>query len=178
MANGCSEEADQVTVNHDRCFIRCALCCVCQLFSSFTFAGDMFVPVEDAHPLENLLLHEAQVSHQRMTVSLPPCVGLCSSAAIFCDLRTVQPHATASATASSPPISPLMAAVGIGASSNVPSEWICPLCNKIMSDPVTGAFSSCCGRVLFHRCPLPPLPPPPPPPLSLDRHHLMFDFSI
>jgi hypothetical protein len=41
-----------------------------------------------------------------------------------------------------------MAAARIG-SSSVPSEWICPLSNKIMVDPVTGASvagceASCC----------------------------------
>ena len=31
------------------------------LFCSFTFAGDMFVPVEDVQPLDSVLLQEAQV---------------------------------------------------------------------------------------------------------------------
>jgi hypothetical protein len=31
------------------------------VFFSFTFAGDMFVPVEDAHLLDALLMQEAQV---------------------------------------------------------------------------------------------------------------------
>jgi hypothetical protein len=52
----------------------------------------------------------------------------------------LQPLSIAQANGASPPISPLIAAVGIGGSPSVPSEWICPLSNKIMSDPVTGAF--------------------------------------
>jgi hypothetical protein len=60
MASGCSKETDQVlqfvtlnsilslTRRHSGVF-------------SFTFAGDMFVPVEDVHPLDALLMHEAQV---------------------------------------------------------------------------------------------------------------------
>ena len=69
MASGRSEEIDQVcTVAQFDVHQYCSLLEL--LFSwvfSFTFAGDMFVPVEDAHPLESLLMHETQVRNSSLT---------------------------------------------------------------------------------------------------------------
>ncbi len=99
---------------------------------SFTFAGDLFVPVEDMQPLESLLL-DMQVRKN---------FGVCR---VDVSHSTPKPvlSACAHGSGASPPISPLMAAARIGPSS-VPSEWICPLSNRIMIDPVTGAsFNGC-----------------------------------
>lgn len=51
----------------------------------------------------------------------------------------LQPMQIVQSSSASPPISPLLTASGSGGALNVPSEWICPLSNKIMNDPVTGS---------------------------------------
>jgi hypothetical protein len=70
-----------------------------------------------------------------VTQLLPPVIS--------CNIVHLQPLAVPHASRASPPASPLNAAVGVGASSNVPSEWICPLSNKLMTDPVTGMCFIC-----------------------------------
>ena len=57
MASSCSQQNDQVNVS--RSFNH--VCSDHFLVCSFTFANDMFVPVEDAHPLESLLVLDTQV---------------------------------------------------------------------------------------------------------------------
>ena len=95
----------------------CVLVCLCWSVQTFCYLC--------RRPLQPLAV----------TQLLPPVIS--------CNIVHLQPLAVPHASRASPPASPLNAAVGVGASSNVPSEWICPLSNKLMTDPVTGMCFIC-----------------------------------